>query len=755
MIKKLAWPPFSEMNTSMEPQGDAAMDIQVTVSEGETATPGYSTLVGHQFTQEENQSPMSVGVMSPAEDVFSDIEDAEAQAIGELTDRLISMLPDGSNVLTLGKPDCQNTELVLDAGHNLTNLVKNTEDLVNTSRFHKECGDSRFHLFRKKFDGFCLASQYSKHDDLSIEIGNICKHLRPLSVGLIMSRANLDLSDSLEKLGFEILSKSTHNVGIYLVRRNILNKTAAVRCYNNKDEDIFVSFKCDIAETPREKADGLQVYPSLGKDGGLLFSYKKAQDVMYHMGTVGYPIDIIFIGENNKVNKISKNIQPGSLDVFGCPNVKTVLEISGGLCDALGIGVGAYVSINRGEKFLDEDIIKVSGVIERLGFEKFFVKKSDSLNSGLYNVLNNKIYIINNNDYHNNTASIVKSASYINIKKEKIVAFDIDNQLVDKYNIKLYKHCAPSEAVFAGLDNESFSIESKDEVNIKLSSYLTDSFQETFGANYSVIPTPSKSFSGFNKHDRLQALKKISGAIDSNSKIIFVTKHLINKDVLNKIIQSEINIKVGSGQPLEFELLKIPQYFDSEETFNALSDRHANKDIFLYTNNITKKAGVPVPNEIKDKARGAIRYFDRADDICGKLIDNLQKNLSQYEKIQGNQEAITGSKGQYNQSVKRNSKMTKRMLLNIKEGLKTMNEIKDVSTTGELIDSIANSAKSASESVKEIFKLVDVLDSIDFQNKLTEKTGNMENVVGDLKLTLSRMRDYINSDILGILILSE
>ena len=56
MMKKLAWPPFSEMNTSMEPQGDAAMDIQVTVSEGETATPGYSTLVGHQFTQEENQS---------------------------------------------------------------------------------------------------------------------------------------------------------------------------------------------------------------------------------------------------------------------------------------------------------------------------------------------------------------------------------------------------------------------------------------------------------------------------------------------------------------------------------------------------------------------------------------------------------------------------------------------------------------------------------------------------------------------------
>ena len=393
--------------------------------------------------------------------------------------------------------------------------------------------------------------------------------------------------------------------------------------------------------------------------------------------------------------------------------------------------------------------------MEGLGFERFFVKKSDSLSSGLYNVLNNKIYIINNNDYHSNTASIVKLASHINIKKEKVIAFDLDDQFVDKYNIRLYKHCAPNDVIFNGLDNESFSIKNKDEVNIKLSSYLTDSFQEAFGESYSVIPTPSKSFSGFNKHDRLQALKKISEAIDSNSKIIFVTKHLINKDILNKIIQSEINIKVGSGRSLEFELLKIPQDFDSEETFSALSDKYANNDVFLYTNNITKKAGVPVPNEIKDKARSAIRYFDRADDICGKLIDNLQKNLSQYEKMQGNQEAIAESKGQYNQSVKRNSKITKRMLLNIKEGLKGMNGIKDISTTGELIGSIASSAKNASESIKEIFKLIDILDSVEFQNKLTEKTSNMENVVGDLKLTLSRMRDYINSDILGILILSE
>ena len=57
------------------------------------------------------------------------------------------------------------------------------------------------------------------------------------------------------------------------------------------------------------------------------------------MGSVGYPIDIIFIDEESRIKKICKNIQPGSLGVYGCAGIKSVLEISGGLSDALGIKV--------------------------------------------------------------------------------------------------------------------------------------------------------------------------------------------------------------------------------------------------------------------------------------------------------------------------------------------------------------------------------------------------------------------------------
>jgi uncharacterized protein Yka (UPF0111/DUF47 family) len=95
------------------------------------------------------------------------------------------------------------------------------------------------------------------------------------------------------------------------------------------------------------------------------------------------------------------------------------------------------------------------------------------------------------------------------------------------------------------------------------------------------------------------------------------------------------------------------------------------------------------------------------------------------------------------------------MLMNIKNGIKILNEIKDVSTTSEIINAIADSAKNTSESIKEVFDLVNALESDDFVNQCTQKTQASENTLDDLKLAISRARDYINSDILGILILSE
>jgi hypothetical protein len=164
---------------------------------------------------------------------------------------------------------------------------------------------------------------------------------------------------------------------------------------------------------------------------------------------------------------------------------------------------------------------------------------------------------------------------------------------------------------------------------------------------------------------------------------------------------------------------------------------------------------MPVPVGTKDKARHALRYISRSSDLCNKLVDNFSKNLEAYKNLSGNTDAITASKGKYNQSCKRNSRLAKRMLLNIKSSIQILNDIRDISTTSEIIGSIAEAAKVSSESVKEIIDLINVIDTDEFATRLEESTGKADSSLKDTVMTLDRAKDYINSDILGILVLTE
>ena len=201
--------------------------------------------------------------------------------------------------------------------------------------------------------------------------------------------------------------------------------------------------------------------------------------------------------------------------------------------------------------------------------------------------------------------------------------------------------------------------------------------------------------------------------------------------------------------------MRVPGDYSTEDIFLAIKEKYSGNNVELYTGAMVKSAGAPVPDYTKEQARHALRYFDRSEDMCDSLIENFNKNLSEYQKIQENKEAIINSKGKYSQSSKRNSRIAKRMLINIKNGIKILNDIKDISTTSEIINIIADSSKASSEAVKEVFDLINILDTDDFINQCTQKTQNSENVIDDLKMALSRAKEYINSDILGILILSE
>ncbi|MAG40235.1 hypothetical protein CMI41_04690, partial [Candidatus Pacearchaeota archaeon] len=699
-MRKISWPyigdPELEMG-SMGPKGDSARDIQGVPESG------FDAFVSPKSVMPEEQTPegYSGGVFFPEEEIYSELEDNEYQALAGLSENFLSLLASNSTVLGVGNQTDESASVILKAGHNLINLSKRATNNVNIHNFHQEYGNPMFHTFRNKFDGFYITNASTDKNSLEITLNNICDHLRPISHGFIVTGGSEDVSSAIEAAGLTITDKHIGKIGKYLVRQNNLNKIAVVRCYGKDGlDDASVTFRCDVAKTTKEKIDGLQVYSNLSKESGLLFPYDKPTDALYHMGSVNYPIDIIFIDKESKIKKICRNIQPGSLGVYGCSEVKSVLEISGGLSDVLGIKESNLVYIDYKSDF-EEDLLKMANVIKDIGVDRLIFKRSNVLNSGFYEVFNHKIYVINNNDNQSSIANIIKKASLSSHIDKEIIAFDIDNLIIDnKTKIRLYRHKAADidGKIFRGLYDEAFSIDKKGFIDVTLEKLVSKDFYENINSKYSLIPSQYRSFSSLNSMGRNKVLEKIcKTANDPNKSLVFVSRNNNDKSILENFIQKEVELKTGLKLSISSELVRVPDEFGTEDIFLALKEKYSGKKVELYNHSFIKSAGIPVTDDVKAKARHALRYFDRSKKMCNTLVENLKKNLAEYQKVQGNSDAIANSKGQYNQSSKRNSRITKRMLINIKNGIKIMNEIKDISTTSEIISSIALAAKNSSD----------------------------------------------------------
>jgi len=104
-----------------------------------------------------------------------------------------------------------------------------------------------------------------------------------------------------------------------------------------------ISVACKVANTFEEKKTGLQNTPSLKVNEGMYFPYNPTADVTFHQGSVEYPLDILFI-RNDEVVAIEPLTEPGSKDTWSCPCCDGVLEVSGGFCKGHGVSVGDSIA---------------------------------------------------------------------------------------------------------------------------------------------------------------------------------------------------------------------------------------------------------------------------------------------------------------------------------------------------------------------------------------------------------------------------
>ena len=103
-------------------------------------------------------------------------------------------------------------------------------------------------------------------------------------------------------------------------------------------------FSIEIAETSRQRSEGLQYRKSMAPDHGMLFNFRKSVHVSMWMKNTYIALDILFISEHGKIINIVHNTEPLSLNYINAlVPVKGALELLAGTADRLNIKVGDMV----------------------------------------------------------------------------------------------------------------------------------------------------------------------------------------------------------------------------------------------------------------------------------------------------------------------------------------------------------------------------------------------------------------------------
>lgn len=701
-MNKLSWPHIGSTESEMGSMKDKG-NYRDFIEEGYDR---LDSLTPEKFTSEDTYTSTysySGGRMSlPSEDPTSDNIFFEFL----FEDNIL----DNSNILAVSD-DIESLESFSSYNYNIYCLSKKSS--LFSEKIVCESGDNKYYKFNKKFDIFYLKE--NNFDNLKLSFLNLNNQLKSKSYGYI--NTSLDIKNITKAAvygGLNISNIKKMLKNYYKLSFNNLSNSKIIGVLG-KDGNTKAAFVCDIADSFEKKISGLQAYSSIRNSFGLLFPYKKATDVLYHMGTVSYPIDIIFLDENSLIKKIEKNIQPGSPGLFTCSSVKNVLEIKGGMSNILDINIGDAVFIDSAESL---------GVIND---KSVAIKKSKILPSSIYKYGSVSIKVDGISEF---------IEPIYNKLSKNIGIIDIDSIL--NYNVKINKVSKYNSGNVKNIICSSPKTISDEYKKILISKYALDELD----SNY-ILPATYNSFSdGLNNKTK----ESIDNILKFKGNIVLATKQDFNFEKIASILNYKTNILFNKNFP-EFQILR---YSENDNLYHAAKNRFLESNLYF----LNKKAGIPVPKEDADKAKEAENIFKKVKSESEDLLDNLKKNLTVYQGIQSDKNKIKNSKYEYNESVSRNTELLKKILIDIKKALKIMNEIKDVASTMEIISAIATSIMRSSKVVKEIFELVDSIENDDFIAKLTEKTDEAEKMFLDFYNSNQRMINYINSDILGVLVIT-
>lgn len=108
----------------------------------------------------------------------------------------------------------------------------------------------------------------------------------------------------------------------------------------------------EIARTGAERAKGLMHRRQLAPDAGMLFLFEATAEHPFWMKNTLIPLDIIFIGEDGRVQGVLARAVPGDLSARSAGGAsRYVLEVNGGWAEAHGVAPGDRVRFENVPRF--------------------------------------------------------------------------------------------------------------------------------------------------------------------------------------------------------------------------------------------------------------------------------------------------------------------------------------------------------------------------------------------------------------------
>jgi uncharacterized membrane protein (UPF0127 family) len=105
------------------------------------------------------------------------------------------------------------------------------------------------------------------------------------------------------------------------------------------------SFSVEVVDNDADRAKGLMFRRSLPEGTGMLFDFKREQEVSFWMQNTYIPLDLIFVRGDGRILRIAENAEPMSTkQIPSRGEVLAVLEVIAGTSRKLGIAPGDRVA---------------------------------------------------------------------------------------------------------------------------------------------------------------------------------------------------------------------------------------------------------------------------------------------------------------------------------------------------------------------------------------------------------------------------